>query len=383
MIAKRKLAALFSFGMFSSLSMQLAPSQAESAIVSRLDPSSKPLVIAHRGASGYRPEHTLQAYELAIDMGADFIEPDLVSTKDGELVARHENNISGTTNVATHKEFAGKKCSKSIDGKIEEGWFTEDFTAAELRTLKARERLPQVRQRNTIYNDIYQIPTFQEILDLVKRKEKELNRRIGIYPEVKHPSYFNSVSLPTDQKIIDTLHKNGYIESSAPIFIQCFEPGTLRKLRTKTKLKLVLLIDETGQPYDWTLDKDNRSYADMLTDQGLKSIAEFADGIGPNKNLIYPRNNDSSISATSDLVARAHKFGLQVHPWTFRNENQFLPKQLRKGDEKTADKSDDKSACSEGLYGDAIAEYKLFYDAGVDGVFSESPDTAIEARARL
>ncbi|MBX9572497.1 MAG: glycerophosphodiester phosphodiesterase [Candidatus Obscuribacterales bacterium] len=372
MFGNRKLAALFCFGMLSSLSLQLKPSQAESVPVARLDPNSKPLVIAHRGASGYRPEHTLAAYELAIDLGADFIEPDLVSTKDGALVARHENNITGTTDVAAHKEFSNRKCKKRIDGVIEEGWFSEDFSLAELKTLRAKERMPQVRQRNTIYDGRYEIPTLQEVIDLVRRKEKALNRRIGIYPEVKHPTYFASISLPTEDKIIKTLNNNGYADRSEPVFIQCFEPSTLQKMRSQTKLKLIQLIDESGQPYDWTEKKDKRTSAHMVTVEGLKEIAQYADGIGPNKNLIYPRSKDGSIDKASDLVLNAHKAGLQVHPWTFRNENNFLPENLRSGDQKASD--------APSLYGDAIREYELFYDAGVDGVFSESPDTALEAR---
>lgn len=372
MFGNRKLASLFCFGMLSSLSLQVSPSQAEETKNRRLEAKSKPLVIAHRGASGYRPEHTLAAYELAIDLGADFIEPDIVPTKDGALIARHENNITGTTDVANHKEFAARKSKKTIDGNQEEGWFTEDFTLSELKTLRAKERMPQLRQHNTIYDGRYQIPTFQEVIDLVKRKEKQLNRRIGIYPEVKHPSYFESISLSTENKIIDTLEKNGYVDHTEPVFIQCFEPSTLEKLKTKTKLRLIQLIDESGQPYDWTSRKDKRTCSDMVTPEGLSEIAKYADGIGPNKNLIFPRAKDGTIGKPSKLVENAHKAGLQVHPWTFRNENNFLPRNLRSGNQKSTE--------SAALYGDALSEYKIFYEAGVDGVFSESPDTALEAR---
>lgn len=332
----------------------------------------KILVIAHRGASGYRPEHTLQAYELAIDLGADFVEPDLVPTKDGELVARHENNITGTTDVANHPEFASRKTKKTIDGQVEEGWFVEDFTLAELKTLRAKERMPQFRQHNTLYDNLYQIPTFQEIIDLVKWKEKAQKRRIGIYPEAKHPSYFSSIGLANDERIIELLSKNGYSKKTDPIFIQCFEPSTLKKLRAKTKLHLIQLIEEDGQPYDWTLNKDTRQSKDMVSEVGLKEIARYADGIGPSKNLIVPRDVEGNLLQATKLVERAHKYGLAVHPWTFRNENNFLPKDLRNGDINAAD--------FKSYYGNALEEYKRFYELGIDGVFSESPDTAIEAR---
>lgn len=372
MFGDRKLAALFCFGILSSFALRVEPSQAEGSSTARLDPKSKVLVIAHRGASGYRPEHTLAAYELAIDLGADFVEPDIVPSKDGVLIVRHENNISGTTDVADHKEFSARKCKKEIDGNIEEGWFTEDFTISELKTLKAKERMPQIRQHNTIYDHRYEIPTLQEVIDLVRKKEKEQNRRIGIYPEVKHPTYFASLSLSTEDKLLDTLKKNGYIDRNEPVFIQCFEPGTVQKLRSKTKLKLIQLIDETGQPYDWTAKKDKRTIESMISADGLKEIARYADGIGPNKNLIFPRSENGSINEPSELVKNAHNAGLQVHPWTFRNENNFLPANLRTGDQKAGEAPSN--------YGEAIKEYELFYNAGVDGIFSENPDTAVEAR---
>ena len=328
--------------------------------------AGKALVIAHRGASGYRPEHTLAAYELAIDMGADFIEPDLCPTKDGVLVARHENEISGTTDVADHPEFANRKAKKTIDGVSVEGWFTEDFTLAELKTLHARERMPKFRQRNTIYNGHYSIPTFQEIIDLAKRKGAEQHRQIGIYPEAKHPSYFAGIGLANEKPLLETLNRNGYKDSSAPIFIQCFETGTLKRLHKLTKIRLIQLIEDDGKPYDWVLEKDPRSCADMATPAGLKEIASYAQGIGPSKNLIVPRDIAGKLLKPTTLVADAHKAGLQVHPWTFRNENTFLPADYRNG--------------TEAEYGNAFAEYKLFYELGVDGVFSENPDTALEAR---
>jgi len=327
----------------------------------------KPLVIAHRGASGYRPEHTLAAYELAIDLGADFVEPDLCPSKDGFLVARHENEISGTTDVASHPEFADRKKKKVIDGNNVEGWFTEDFTLAELKTLYACERMPKIRQHNTMYNERYRIPTFQEIIDLVKRKSAEQHRKIGIYPEAKHPTYFSNIGLSNEQPIVAALNRNGYADGSYPVFIQCFETATLKRLHKLTSYPLIQLVDEDTKPYDWVERKDSRNVADMLTPAGLKEIASYAQGIGPNKNLIAPRDKTGKLLKSTTLVDDAHKAGLKVHPWTFRNENSFQPADFR-------------SSENESDYGKAFAEYKLFYDLGVDGVFSENPDTALEAR---
>lgn len=358
--------------LFLASGTQFASAQKESK-------SAKVLVIAHRGASGYRPEHTLAAYELAIDMGADFIEPDLVPTKDGHLVARHENEISGTTDVAEHPEFAAKKTKKAIDGEAKEGWFTEDFTLAELKTLRAKERMPLIRQHNTIYDRRYEIPTFQEVIDLAQRRGKELKvqREIGLYPEAKHPSYFESIGLPIEKTIVETLHKNGYKSASAPVFIQSFEPASLKKLRAMTELKLVQLIDQEGRPFDWTTQKDPRTWADMIKPEGLVEIAKYANGIGPSKNLIVGRDKEGRLLQPGSLVSDAHKAGLVVHPWTFRNENPFLPLEFRIG--KDAGSVQDQPR--DGRYGKAFDEYKLFYNLAVDGVFSENPDTAVEARS--
>lgn len=334
---------------------------------------SRLLVIAHRGASGYRPEHTLAAYELAIDLGADYIEPDLVCTRDGVLVARHENEISTTTDVADRANFSDRKKKKEIDGKSIEGWFTEDFTLAELKSLRARERMPKVRQHNTIYDGRYSIPTFQEVLDLVKKKSAEKGKQIGIYPEAKHPSYFAGIGLDNEKALIEALHTRGYESASSPVYIQCFEVAPLKRLRQMTKLRLVQLIDTEGQPYDFTAAKIATTYADMVKPEGLAEIAKYADGIGPGKNMLIPRDKQGNLQAATSLVADAHKVGLVVHPWTFRNENEFLPTNLRKAEQ----------AVRSGNYGDAFSEYEVFYKLGVDGVFSENPDTAIEARPPL
>jgi glycerophosphoryl diester phosphodiesterase len=332
-----------------------------------------PIVIGHRGASGYRPEHTLAAYELAIDLGADFIEPDLVSTKDGVLVVRHENEISGTTDVADHPEFAARHTTKTIDGITISGWFTEDFTLAELKTLRAKERLPELRQRNTLYDGRDEIPTLQEIIDLVKRKEKSWpHRKIGIYPETKHPTYFDSIELSMEERLVEVLHANRYRGAGAPVFIQSFEVSNLKDLRTMTQLPLVQLIDAGGKPYDFVVNNDPRTYADLVTPAGLADIATYAHGIGANKNLIVPRDATGALQEPTSLIADAHAAGLLVHAWTFRNENAFLPTDFRVGD------PDDPT--SQALYGNAIAEYELFYNLGLDGLFSDNPDTAVEGR---
>lgn len=331
----------------------------------------KALVIAHRGASGYRPEHTLEAYKLAIEMGADYIEPDLVCTKDGALVARHDNELSQTTDVASHPEFSDRRMTKSVDGKEITGWFSESFTLAEIKTLRAIERMPDVRQHNTIYNNLYSIPTFQEVIDLAKKKSAELNKQIGIYPEAKHPTHFLSLGLSNEKPLIEALHKNGYVEPSSPVFIQCFEPSSLKRMKAMTQLKLVQLIDSEGQPFDSLQTKGKVRFADMVTPEGLREVATYAAGIGPHKELIFPRDNRGTTQKPTDLVPNAHRCGLVVHPWTFRNENKFLPAELRQESGSHRDK--------DGLYGNALAEYRMFMDAGVDGVFSENPDTACQA----
>ncbi|MEH2206191.1 MAG: glycerophosphodiester phosphodiesterase [Nostoc sp.] len=326
--------------------------------------NASPIIVAHRGASGYRPEHTLAAYELAIALGADYIEPDLVSTKDGILIARHENEISETTNVASHAEFAHLQTTKIIDGETKTGWFTEDFTLTELKTLRAKERIPQVRSQNTAYDGLLEIPTLQEIIDLVKVKSAEINRTIGIYPETKHPTYFQSIGLALEAPILATLTANGYQGANAPIFIQSFEVGNLQDLSTKTDLPLVQLLNNSGKPYDFVVSGCERTYTDLVTASGLKEIAKYAQAVGIHKNLLVPRDNNGKlrrrgaachqISPTS-LVIDAHAAGLLVHVWTFRNEDCFLPLDFQ---------------------GNPQGEYELFFSLGVDGVFSDYPDTA-------
>jgi len=328
-----------------------------------------PIVIGHRGASGYRPEHTLASYELAIEMGADYIEPDLVSTKDHVLVARHENDITATTNVADHTEFADRRTTKVIDGIAVTGWFTEDFTLAELKTLRAKERLPDIRPANTAFDGLYQIPTFQEVIDLAKRSQ------VGIYPETKHPTYFRTIGLPLEEPLVQALRANGYRGRNAPVFIQSFEVGNLQQLNRMTNVQLVQLIDATGKPYDFVVSGDPRTYADLVTPAGLAEIATYADGIGPNKNLIVPRDAQNRLMAPTTLVRDAHRAGLVLHPWTFRRENTFLPEDFRQGNPA--------SPVYLQATGDFPAELRLFYKLGVDGLFSDNPDVAVAVRHEL
>jgi glycerophosphoryl diester phosphodiesterase len=325
-----------------------------------------PLVIGHRGASGYRPEHTLASYQLAIEMGADYIEPDLVSTKDHVLVARHENDITGTTDVADHPEFADRRTTKTIDGRAITGWFTEDFTLAELRTLRAKERLPDLRPFNTAFDGLYQVPTFQEVIDLAK------GAGVGIYPETKHPTYFDSVGLSLEEPLLATLRTNGLDRPRAKVFIQSFETANLKELHRKTRLPLVQLIDEVGAPYDFVVAGDPRTYDDLVTPEGLAEIATYADGVGPSKNRIVPRDAAGNLLDPTSLVRDAHRAGLVVHPWTFRRENSFLPLDFRQGNPA--------SPLYLGAPGDLPAELRLFFRLGVDGVFSDNPDTAVATR---
>jgi len=329
----------------------------------------KPLVVGHRGASGYRPEHTLASYELAIEMGADYIEPDLVSTKDHQLVARHENDITGTTDVASHPEFADRRTTKTIDGNPITGWFTEDFTFAELRTLRAKERLPAIRPANTAFDGLYQIPTLQEVIDLAKR------HHVGIYPETKHPTYFRGIGLPLEEPLVATLRANGYRGTKAKVFIQSFEVGNLKRLNRMTDVPLVQLIDEVGKPYDFVVSGDPRTYADLIKPAGLAEIAGYADGLGPSKNLIVPRDAQNRLRQPTTLVRDAHKAGLVVHPWTFRRENNFLPEDFRQGNPA--------SPVYLQATGDFPAELRLFYELGVDGLFSDNSDVAVAVRHQV
>jgi glycerophosphoryl diester phosphodiesterase len=326
------------------------------------------LIIGHRGSAGYRPEHTLAAYELGARMGADYIEPDLVTTKDHVLVARHEPNITDTTDVASHPEFASRKTTKTIDGVTQTGWFTDDFTLAELKTLRAKERLPDVRQRNTLYDGRYQVPTFQEVIDLVKRLDRELHRDIGIYPETKHPTYFRAEGLPLEELLVQTLNRNGLNRRGAKVFVQSFEISNLKALNKVLRVPLVQLLDSPDiKPGDVLAAGGTTTYGDLATAAGLKGVAKYADGVGPFKDYIIPRDASGHSLAPTSFVADAHAAGLVVHPYTFRNENQFLPLEDRRGTDPNA-------------YGNAFAEDQRFFAAGVDGIFTDNPDTGVAAR---
>jgi glycerophosphoryl diester phosphodiesterase len=329
---------------------------------------AEPLVIAHRGASGYRPEHTLASYELGARMGADYVEPDLVSTKDGVLVARHENEISGTTDVADHPEFASRRTTKVIDDVPLTGWFTEDFTLAELKTLRAKERIPDIRPRNTLYDGRFQVPTLQEVIDLTRDLSRELGRPIGIYPETKHPTYFRTIGLPLEEPLVRTLRRNGLDRRNAKVFVQSFEVSNLKALDRELDVPLVQLYGAPGtRPYDFVASNDPRTYRDLATPAGLRDVARYADGAGPSKDYIVPRDASGRSLPPTTFVRDAHRAGLQVHPYTFRNENTFLPLELR-------------SSADPAAYGNAFPEYEQFFDLGVDGLFSDNPDTAVEAR---
>ncbi len=351
----------------------------------------KPLVIGHRGASGYLPEHTLESYKRAIELGADFIEPDLVATKDGVLVARHEPNITGTTDVSTRAEFASRKTKKVVDGVEEEGWFASDFTLAEIKTLRA---VQPMADRDQSHNGKYQIPTLQEVLDLAKTEGAKAGRTVGVYPETKHPTYHANLGLKLEDRLLSVLAQYGYTTKSSPVIVQSFEVSNLKYLRTKTQIRLVQLVDANDvnpdgsmdltapydKPYDFAVAGDKRTFASLLTPAGLKEVKTYADGIGPWKPYLIPSkqvdankdgkpddlNGDGKIDdrdrvmmPPTDVVKNAHAEGLMVHPYTFRSEAKRLASDFK---------------------GDPKAEYKLFYNLGVDGVFSDFPDTAKAAR---
>lgn len=359
------------------------------------DPASAPIVIGHRGASGYLPEHTLESYALAIELGADYIEPDLVMTKDGHLIARHEPNMINTTDVKDRPEFVDRRRIAVVDGVAEEGWFASDFSLAEIKRLRAVQAFAERPQR---LNGVFEIPTLEEVIQLAKRKTKETGRTIGIYPETKHPTYHRSIGLPLEGKLVQVLRRAGWDRRDAPVFIQSFEQSNLKELRRMTQIRLIQLVDANDvnpdgnldfaapfdRPYDWTASGDPdllaRRFDFFVTEEGMKEVGTYADGIGPWKRYIVSTaavdlNGDGTIGdengdgktdeadrkllAPADVIQRAHEHGLLVHTWTFRNEQRRLVSDYR---------------------GNPIEEYLQFYNLGIDGVFSDFPDAAFSAR---
>lgn len=332
--------------------------------VARGEPT--PLVIAHRGASGYLPEHTLAAYALAVFQGADYIEPDLVMTRDGQIVARHDNELGLTTDVSQRPEFADRKRTQQVDGVTLTGWFSEDFTLAELKTLRAIERIPDIRPGNARLDGSLEIPTLQEIIDLVKTLQLSQGRRIGLYPETKHPTHFQQLGLAMEKPLVRILTRNGYVGRQAPVYIQSFEVDNLKTLSRLTQLRLVQLFS-SGQPYDQQVRGSKLTYAQMATSAGLKDISRYAAGVGPEKSYIIPRDANGNLGTPTGFVAAAHAAGLKVHPYTFRAENTFLPANLRSSDKRHE-------------RGDSETEIRAFLDAGIDGLFIDQPDIAVRLR---
>jgi glycerophosphoryl diester phosphodiesterase len=372
------------------LTLSLAPRHAQAHDHASAQ-AAQPLVIGHRGASGYVPEHTLASYWLAIEQGADYVEPDLVSTRDGILVARHENAITilnadgtvkeATTDVVDHPEFANRKATKIVDGVTLTGWFTEDFTLAELKTLRARERLPQLRTANTRFDNMFEVPTFEEVLNLVEQANERRRQQalvkggikaardvkpIGVYPETKHPTYFDSVHLSLEEPLLRSLRQHGYTSKTSPVFIQSFEVGNLKALASKTRLPLIQLLNGSGKPYDFVVSGDARTYADLTKPENLKEIATYAYGIGVNTNLMIPLVG-GVLGTPTTLVSDAHAAGLKVHGWTFRAENVFLPNEFD-------------SSSNPAEFGNLAGQIKAFLTLGMDGFFTDQPFLGKQAR---
>jgi glycerophosphoryl diester phosphodiesterase len=327
----------------------------------------RPIVIGHRGAPGYVPEHTLVSYFIAIQQGADYVEPDLVMTKDGVLVARHENEIGGTTDVGVRPEFASRRTTKSIDGVSVTGWFTEDFTLKELKTLRARERIALQRPANTRFDGMFEVPTFEEVLQLVQGLNRDRRKPIGVYPETKHPTYFQNLGLAMERPLVKMLEKYGYRGKHAPVIIQSFEVANLKQLSRMTNVPIAQLLNSTGKPWDFVVRNDPRTYADMATPAGLAEIARYADGVGVNKDLMIPRVSGGFLGTPTALVRDAHAAGLIVHGWTFRAENAFLPADFR-------------SSTDPNEVGDLEGEIRRFLELGMDGFFTDQPDIGVRAR---
>lgn len=331
---------------------------------------TEPLVHAHRGASGYRPEHTLAAYRLAVQQGADYIEPDLVMTKDGILVDRHEPEIGGTTDVAAHPEFADRRVTKRLDGKAVTGWWVEDFTLAELKTLRAEERLPAVRTESATYDGQFEVPTLSEVLALREQLSAETGRTIGVIPEIKHSTFLHEAGFDPEVAVVEELEAFGLNRPNAAVWVQSFELTPLIRLDDELgyKANLVFLVSASGRPYDLEAQGDPRTYTDLIAPASLKQLVKDVDGLGVEKSRVIPRRSDGTLGTPTSLVADAHRVGLDVTPWTFRAENQFLPVDYRVGTDPAA----------HGRMGDEVTRY---FEAGVDGVFCDQPDICVAARS--
>jgi glycerophosphoryl diester phosphodiesterase len=332
--------------------------------------SADPLIIAHRGASGLRPEHTLAAYGLAIAQGADFIEVDIVPARDGALIARHENELSDTTDIASKAEFSDRRTTKLIDGVRRSGWFAEDFTVEELRRLRAVERLPQLRPGNRTFDGLDGIPTLEAVIALIHRESRARGTPVGLYVETKHPTYFRSVGLPLEERVVEVLRHNGYRTAADLVYLESFEPSSLRRLKELTNVRLVQLIGAPGaRPYDFAARGDSRTYDDLLTPAGLAEIATYSSAIGVTKEWLQP---SAAVEGDSGaFIPEAHQQGLHVHVWTLRNENYFLPPDLRVGHPGQEE--------FPRQWGNAVQEYHRYVDLGIDGVFTDFPGTARQA----
>ncbi|MGW1227422.1 glycerophosphodiester phosphodiesterase [Streptomyces sp. NPDC002530] len=328
-----------------------------------------PTVIGHRGTSGYRPEHTLGSYQLALDMGAHIIEQDLVPTRDGHLVCRHENDITATTDVADHPQFASRRTTKTVDGTALTGWFTEDFTLAELKTLRAKERIPGTRQKNTLYDGRWEVPTFEEVLRWADREGRRRSRPVWLYVETKHPTYFRGLGLGLEKPLARLLRRYDRHRAQSPVILQSFEPSSVQRLSKLVATPRIVLLSGAGsKPWDFVATGDPRTTDDLIRPAGLKWMASYAQGIGPTLDLIIPKDASGRLTTPTTLVRDAHAQGLVLHPYTMRNENAFLPADFRRGSDPNA-------------YGDAFGAFAAYFATGIDGIFSDNPDTALLAAA--
>ncbi|MEV6794138.1 glycerophosphodiester phosphodiesterase [Streptomyces sp. NPDC051320] len=328
-----------------------------------------PTIIGHRGTAGYRPEHTIGSYQHALDLGAHIVEQDVVPTSDGHLICRHENDITATTDVSAHPEFADRRTTKTVDGVPITGWFTEDFTLAEIKRLRAKERIPGTRQHNTLYDGRWSVPTFEEVLRWAEKESRKRGRPVWLYTETKHPTYFRKLGLGLEEPLAAVLRRYGRDHRDSPQFLQSFEPSSIQRLSgLVTTPGVVLLSGPDSRPWDFVETGDPRTVADLQTPEGLRWISSYAQGIGPTLDSIIPKDAAGKLTEPTTLVRDAHAQGLVLHPYTMRNENTFLPADFRRGTDPNA-------------YGDAFGAFHTYFATGIDGVFSDNADTALLAAA--